>query len=202
MVREKFKPEPESEYKKITGGVVFDTSKHRKPAIEESSDLLEQYAELLQIDKNDLDTSLTEQSTVYYRVGEAYATAMSHRDYAKSNIDKVKADTDKYIRRRALEENEKVTEAQVANRILDDLNYQQAVIEHLEWKTVSDKWSALRDAFERRCYALRDLCTLWISGYYVDTVNRNDKVEARDRIASSARQTLAEERVRRRTASN
>ncbi len=167
--------------------------------IQESSVLLEQYAKLLQIDKNDLDEALISQAIVYYRVGEAYATALSYRDYAKSNIDKVRADSDRLIRRRAVEENEKVTEAQVANRILDDLLYQQAVVDYIEWKTVADKWAALRDSFERRCYALRDMVHLWISGYYVDTVNRNDKAEARDRVASSARQTLAEERLRRRT---
>lgn len=166
--------------------------------LDQSIRLLEQYAELLQIDKNDLDNALIEQSSIYYRVGEAYATAISYRDYAKSNIDKVRADTDRLVRRKAQEESERVTEAQVANRILDDVLYQKAVDDHLEWKTVADKWSALRDSFERRAYALRDLVQLWIAGYYADSVGRADKMEARDRTASTNRQALIEERLRRR----
>ncbi len=176
----------------------MDRERPKPSPLDQSIRLLEQYAELLQIDRNDLDTALLEQAQVYYRVGEAYATAISYRDYAKSHIDKVRADTDRLIRRKAQEEAEKVTEAQVANRILDDVLYQKVVDEHLEWKTVADKWSALRDSFERRCYALRDLCTLWVAGYFTDTTIKADSYEARDRAAATNRQTLTEERLRRR----
>ncbi len=169
-----------------------------KNKIQENADLLDEYAEFLLIDKHNLDTALVEQGSVYYNVGIAYANAISARDYAKAELDKAKADADKVIRQTALTENERLTEAQVANRILEDTLYRAAHDEYLEWKLIADKWLALKESFEQRSYSLKELCQLWASNYYADTSVQSERHEAVDRVAAEARVAEAEIRKLRR----
>jgi len=164
----------------------------------ESEALLEEYAEALLIDKYSLDAGLIEQPTVYYNVGVGYANAMSARDFARAELDRAKADADREVRNQAMDENVRITEAQVANRILEDPLYQAANRNYLDWKALTEKWIALKESFGQRAYALRDMCQLWISNYYADTAIHSDNAEARDRVASSARVQEAEQRRRRR----
>lgn len=166
--------------------------------LRQSEDLLEEYAEFLLINKHSLDAGLMEQPTVYYNVGVGYANAMSARDAARADLDRAKADADRTIRNRAADENHRITEAQVANQILEDHLYQSANKEYLDWKAITEKWLSLKESFGQRAYALRDLCQLWISNYYADTAIHAETSEARDRLASSSRAREADERRRRR----
>lgn len=170
----------------------------QKSKLQENNELLDEYAEFLLIDKFNLDTCLIEQGSVYYNVGIAYTNAVSAKDYTKAELDRAKADADKTIRQQAAEESERVTEAQVANRILEDHLYRKAHDDFLEWKTISDKWLVLKESFEQRGYALRELCHLWVSNYYADTAIQSEKHEATDRLASTARVAEAKTRSERR----
>jgi hypothetical protein len=160
----------------------------------EYSHKLDEYKEYLLINKNDLDSALVEQSTLYYRIGEAYAAVISYRDLEKSRLEEVRAEIDQMIR---AESSIKLTETQVANRILSHDHYIDAQERLASWKLLADKWVALRDAFNQRAYALRDLVSLYSMGYYTESIGRGEKAEARDRLASDIRPILAEERKRR-----
>ena len=165
---------------------------------QENLDLIDEYAEALLIDKLNLDTCLIEQCSVYYKVGIGYADAVSYRDQAKSELDKVKAECDKFIRQDAAMANERITEAQVAAKILEETEYQIALGEFLEWKMLTDKWTALKESFGQRAYILRDLAQLWMANYYADTTIQPAKSEAVDRVASMARAQEAKARLHRR----
>lgn len=175
-----------------------DRVRIEKSPLEKNNDLLDEYSGYLQIDKLNLDTCLIEQCSVYYNVGVAFANALSERDYAKAELERVKAETDKIVRLQMTTENERITEAQVANRILEDAEYRASNSNYLEWKMIADKWQALKDSFGQRAYALRDLCQLWISNYYADSAVQVETSEARDRLASDARVKLSEARRNRR----
>lgn len=166
--------------------------------LQDSEDLLQEYSESLLIDKYSLDVSIIEQPTVYNNVGVGYANAMSARDFARAELDRAKAEADREVRNQALDDNIRITEAQIANRILEDEIYQAANRDYLNWKALTEKWLVLKESFGQRSYALRDMCQLWISGYYADAAIQTDTHEARDRLASSARIQEAEQRRRRR----
>jgi hypothetical protein len=164
----------------------------------ESEALLDEYTESLMIDKYSLDVGLIEQARVYNSVGIGYVNAMSVRDFARAELDRAKAEADRTIRNQAIDENIRITEAQVSNKILEDPLYQDANREYLDWKALTEKWLVLKESFGQRAYALRDLCQLWMSNYYADTAIQSDTAEARDRLATSARIQEAEQRRRRR----
>lgn len=170
----------------------------QKSKAQESLDEINDYVEYLLIDKYNLDSGLVEQASVYHKIGNGYADAMSYRDQARAELDQVKAECDKFIRADAVLANERITEAQVTAKILEETQYQTANNEYLEWKMVTEKWSVLRDSFNQRAYALRDLCQLWMANYYADTAIAEARSGAVDRVASAARAAEAKARIHKR----
>lgn len=169
-----------------------------KSKSQQSLDLLDQYSQFVEIDKHNLDSCCVDQTRVYRDVGLEFASATSFRDLAKFELDKVKAECDKFIRQDAAINNERITEAQVAAKILEELEYQKANDEFLEWKMVTEKWTALKDSFTQRAYMLRELCQLWMAHYWEDKVIEPARAEAVDRLAASARVAEAKARLHRR----
>lgn len=165
---------------------------------EESLDEVGNYDEYLLIDKYNLDDDLVEQGRVYKIVADRLADAMSYRDQAKAELDRTRAECDKFIRQDAALANERITEAQVASKILEEATYQTAQNEHLEWRYITEKWTVLRDSFIQRGYALRELCQLWMANYYADTAIAEVRTEAVDRLATAARGAEARARTQRR----
>lgn len=172
--------------------------KLEKSKVQLSLELLDEYSEFILIDKHNLDSAIVDQMRVYNYVGMEYANAVSYRDQAKFELDKVKAECDKFIRQDAALANERITEAQVAAKILEELTYQKANDEFLEWKMVTDKWTALKESFTQRSYMLRELCQLWMAHYWADDVIASDRREAVDRIAPAARAAEARARLHKR----
>lgn len=157
--------------------------------------LLDTYTEALLIDKNDLDTALVEQANMFYRVGEAYADCLSNRDFSKNQLDKIKAEVDRYLREDAHRDGSRLTEAQIGHLINEDESYRTAYSNYLTWKTLTEKWSALREAYSARAYALRDLVQLFGLNYFErQSILQPEATNARDRIAASVRQKLVDKR--------
>jgi hypothetical protein len=162
--------------------------------ISKSEERLKELKEALLIDRNDLDTELVHQPNLYYQVGEAFSEAISFRDEAKFNRDREAAELDRAIRREALDNNEKISEAQVANRVKENPSYYDYHERYLLLSKNAAFWEALKESFQQRSYAIKDLTQLWISGYYTDSVGRIERNVARDNKASDARDKMAEAR--------
>ena len=159
--------------------------------------VLDTYTAYLIIDKHELDTALEQQARLTQEVGTSHADAVSARDYSKNQLEKIKADVDKFIREEASTNNLRVTEAQVSNQIIEDESYQTAFSNFLMWKTLADKLLVMREAFGSRAYALRDLVMLHAAGYWPERSIISEKADARDRAAATIKEALAEKRRQR-----
>lgn len=124
---------------------------------------VDEFREYLKIDKSSLDDELAAQSELFYAIGEMYVTAVSIRDELKETMATTDALLDQRVRKVA---KDKVTEAQVKGQIQLEPEHTKAHNAYLEAKTEADILGALKDAFKERGYMLRDLCSLYVSGYY------------------------------------
>jgi hypothetical protein len=156
--------------------------------------LLEDYQENLIIDKNDLDTALVEQTNIFHRVGVAYADCISSRDFARNQLEKVKAELDRYTREDALRDSQRLTEAQIAHKIVESESYQNAHSNYLVWKSLAEKWLSLRESYAARAYVLRDLVQLFGMSYWERSIIKSEADVARDRRATDIRAKLVEKR--------
>lgn len=157
----------------------------------ESLDRLKELEGTLHIDKHDLDEVLVQHPDLYYRVAREASLATSRRDQAKQQAAEAIATADAQVREQAAIDAEKLTEAQVSNRVtLHDLVV-EAKRMHQRWATASGHWDALLRAFEQRSYAIKDLCAQWRAGYYTDASGRQARNEASDRLYADDRAALA-----------
>lgn len=158
------------------------------------NELLDTYQETLMIDKNDLDTGLVEQANIFHRVGLAYADCMSGRDFSRNQLEKIKAEIDRLTREDASREGQRLTESQVAHRIVEDDTYQAAFSNYLYWKALAEKWLSLRESYNARAYALRDLVQLYGMSYFERSTLITETNDARDRRGLENRAKLTEKR--------
>jgi hypothetical protein len=117
----------------------------------------EELREALIIDDDDLDKCLVEQPSLFYSAAEASSLADSKRDTVKLELKELKAQLDQDIRRKAIEDEEKLSETQLTNRIIT-----LPVVKALERKLLAlskeaADCSALKESYEQRSYALKDL---------------------------------------------
>lgn len=166
----------------------------RKQAIK----LMEEYRSFLKIDKNDLDTALLEQPDIFYRVANEYSLALSRKDQAKTLLDEAEAEADQLIRRDAEEEKEKISETVVKERIILDPEVKTRRMEYVSWVGLAGRWEAMRDSFTQRSYALKELVTLYATGYFGDVTGTGARNDAAGRQYETNRDSLAQERARRR----
>lgn len=117
----------------------------------------------LEIDREDLDTCLIKQPELFYHVSEAYVVTVSERDEVKLRLEEAIAELDQQIRRKAAEDDERVTEATIQQRIKAAPRIQQLQREYLSARQAADSWQALKEAFQQRSYMLRELVALHIS---------------------------------------
>lgn len=122
----------------------------------------------LLIDQHSLDTALREHPDLFYKVATELALAISNRDEAKQNLDETEAQVDLEIRAECARLNEKTTEKEVMSQCKIDKKVKLANDKMLEEKYNAAKWTALKEAYESRSYALSKLVDLYIVGYYSD----------------------------------
>jgi hypothetical protein len=151
---------------------------------------LAEYERGLRIDKNDLDTALIQQPDIFYRVAKELTLAISRRDEMKLNINEAIADLDQQIRSRS----EKTTEGGIAKEIdsapkIIDLRRDYGRLNHKV-----DRWTALKEAYQSRSYVLKDLCGLYVAGYFSTQSGGGARNDARTRLADEARTRVAEAR--------
>jgi len=125
------------------------------------------YKDELTIDKHNLDVEWINQSKVFAKWGEELVYAQERTDKAKANLDLIKAQTDSKIRANNI--GSKITESQILNMIIQDSEYQKAIVEHIEAKKQEGIIEIARKAFEfQRNKALDRLTDLFLSNYWAE----------------------------------
>lgn len=139
----------------------------------------------LGIDKNNLDEELVHQVQAFLEVADEYVLAVSNADSAKEILAEIDAGLDHKYR-----QGEKKTEAQIKNLILLDPEHGQAYANYTNAKLTAARLSALKDAYYQRNEALKELCKLYVAGYWSTTSVK----ETSDVAYTQRRKKLAEAR--------
>lgn len=120
----------------------------------------------LLIDKYDLDEELVSQPSQYWKVSDLVAKAINLRDTQKNLIDETSSEIDASIRVQALESGEKLTETALKIRVDASPKLMKLRRAYLQLKLEADEYAALKEAYAQRAYVLKDLVSLFTSGYF------------------------------------
>ena len=122
----------------------------------------------LQINQHALDEALREHPDLFYKVASELALAISNRDEAKQELDEIESEVDLEIRAECARLGEKTTEKEVESHKKIDKRVKAANDTFLAERMNTGRWTALKEAYESRSYALSKLVDLYITGYYSD----------------------------------
>jgi hypothetical protein len=146
----------------------------------------DEFKSALRIDEDALDKALIEQPVLFHEVAEQSTMAGSKKDAEKLLLEEIRAKTDYRIRKRHTGD-KKLSEPQIANMIAIDADYVNASSDFLAAKERSEKWYALKEAYEQRGYALKELVSLYATGYFGEVTGRVARGDARERQAEEVR---------------
>lgn len=168
--------------------VVRSTDDFESP-IDKSQRLFREYSQGLVIDKHRLDDEFMEQSERFFHVTEQQAFALSYRDEAKSELDRVQAEVDYDIRQNMID---KMTEPEVKHSITIDPRVVRAQGNYNSLKLLAARWEGLRASFEGRQKMLDGLSRLYASNYFGGGGGSPGRADAMSRRADDIRKRGAE----------
>lgn len=151
------------------------------------TNVYEELKSYLEIDKFALDDEISTQAVLYQQVAEFHARCVSKRDAAYENVKVVDAGVGWDLKVEANKQGIKVTEATVAGQVLLSIEHKEAVDAHLKLKEQTDRNAALKDAFNQRCYMLKELGELFIAGYYSEISVKKTQSSHREHVYDTAR---------------
>jgi hypothetical protein len=111
----------------------------------------------IRVDGEDLDDCLIEQPDLFYQTASGYEHAVAERDSAKLELEEATAEADLQLRRKAYDNDEKITETALGHRIAVLPKIKEAQRSFLDAKAKVGEWSALKEAFQQRSYMLREI---------------------------------------------
>lgn len=117
---------------------------------------------LLVIRREALDDELVRQPQLMFEAGELMARALSLRDRAKDDLKRTTAAASSTVRG----EMDKATEAKVSAEVEQRRDVGEATDALRVATRLANEAQAVKEAFAQRGYVLRDLCSLFISGYF------------------------------------
>jgi hypothetical protein len=181
---------------------VYDNEDDPEP-VRELKDLAE-LEKGLQIDEDDLDQALLHQPDLFYRVAKAYAILNSRKDAAKQNVLEAEAMADLEIRtayekQKRREDDDKrksPTAPQIAAEVRLNVKVRRAINDMLQLSSAAAQYAALKEAYEQRSYALKELCNLASESAYSNR-SYGPREDALNRRADQNRRDMAEARRRR-----
>jgi hypothetical protein len=135
---------------------------------------LEQYREKLLINEHSLEVELRDLPKLVDDIGQEHVLVIADRDEAKQELDEVEAKVDAEIRRDASLADEKITNPEVESQKKLNPKVKAANKKFLDLKLEASQWGVLKEAVEKRSYALSKLCDLYIANYYSDIQKKGD----------------------------
>lgn len=158
---------------------------------------LKQLEDKLKIDEHALDIALREHPDLFYKVATELALAISNRDEAKQVLDETEAEVDMELRKDAATSGAKTTEKEIESNKKVDSKVKSANDKFLEERFNAAKWTALKEAYEARSYALSKLVDLHLANYYSSNEDKKTGgTTLRDVRSSHVKQELAARRVK------
>lgn len=154
---------------------------------------LEQLRTKLKIDEHSLEIELRDYPRLVDEVGQEHVNAISLRDEAKQTLDETEARVDSDIRRDAAVNEEKVTEKDVESQKRLSPTVIKANKRYFELKHLAAQWGVLKEAIEKRSYALSKLVDLYIANYYSE-IEKKGSTDLKTIQASRAKSELAKRR--------
>jgi len=128
---------------------------------------LEEMTEGMSIDKHALDEALTMQVHNFHKVSERLAIDISIRDMQKDEAKRIEAEADEEIRRMAEEEEKKKpSETAIRNLVMQDKAVVSANKELARLNKSVGLLQALKESYLQRSYALKELVSLYLAGYF------------------------------------
>jgi hypothetical protein len=129
----------------------------------------------LHIDEHNLEHECRNHPEIVYEVGKYLAWLVSMRDEAKQKLKEMEAAADAEIRHDAEVQGERITEKAVESHKLRHAGVLAAKDEVFKYERAVGAWGALKDAFQSRGYAIRDLIQLYIFNYYGSDMERSGR---------------------------
>lgn len=154
----------------------------------------ERYREKIRIDRDQLDMSVEEQAGIYLSVSEQYVKAVSERDALRDQLARKDAEIAGAVRQKAEQNKSRATEAMINDAVMLHNDHIQLSERLSLAKKEVDLWMSLRDAFDQRMRMLRELVTLYTTGYFSVAGTGKPRNTVHDALADSARQRLSEQR--------
>lgn len=148
------------------------TKLNRNPEYLETQERLRS---MLRIDKHDIDNEIEKQPSLFFEISQEVTASAARRDYLKEQLQRVDAKLDSKYRRKAVKQNTKFTESQIAHMIILDDEHVEAANALIDARQHADTLQALKESFHQRSYMLRDLSSLFIANYYERSSLKSDK---------------------------
>lgn len=162
------------------------------------SDRFMDLRDALKIDRDGLDDELVAQPQNYFEAARGVAMAISRRDKARDERDKVRAAAYLRVRTKLEKRGDKVTEAVINNSIELDDEVRTAETAVRDAAERAGLWEALEKAWSQRGYALKDLVQLHVMSYsQSDSSRAGDAAKLREGGYARNRERLAEARKER-----
>lgn len=111
----------------------------------------------LRIDEDDIDRCLVAQPEYFYQAAEAVALANARRDTLKLERDETMAQLDRDIRKKAADEDRKITEGQLSSELKILPKIKEANRKYLDACKLADEAEAMKESYQQRSYMLREL---------------------------------------------
>ena len=112
---------------------------------------------------------MVRQPELYWHVADHYAIAVSKRDELKEEYRRIDAELAIELRDSIEDEKKKCTEAMVQAAVASHPKHMEARSAFMESSLKADRWQALKEAFEQRGWALRELCRMFLASYYAES---------------------------------
>jgi len=154
-------------------------SKDSKSEVSNDEDNIQRLETGLQIDEHALDEALQYQPDLFYRVSARLSHLISERDYAKQELEEIEAEVSVRLRLEAEKEKTKLSVAECEALKTIDSEVVKASRKMLDLQRMVGQYSALKEAFNQRSYALKDLVALHIANYYSDSAQSNQQRKER-----------------------
>lgn len=149
----------------------------------------------LRIDPEALEIACQRQPEQFYVVSKRLAMQISRRDAAKQYLEETRGRIYLVVKNAAVERNEKITEKEIEARLAKHSKIVEAQKLLLETNHAVAQWSAIKEAYNQRNYALKSLVDLYLSNYYGDTSSMSS---SKEKLAETAKREISKMRKQRR----
>lgn len=159
---------------------------------------IEDFEKMLVIKKHQLDEELAIQADVQWRISEKLAAANANRDDLKEALARVESDLTMLI----LREEPKLAVTKIEIELKTEPKRMRAFQLYMLAKQSADRWSGLYEAWKARGFAIKSLCDLYASNYFVSDGHSprqsSDSLHARYDAERARRATIRTETKTRR----